>query len=132
MNTESFLDNSNIYTEAESTLNFSHAPGNKPLHFRGGGMVACFPHTILRNKVSIIYYLGKEHLEISDNKNSGNWKMLTSANKVYHVILRLLIPLYVFILTSLSQSPMEITSLPFISLLSINMELVLIVSSVLT
>lgn len=57
--------------------------------------------------------------------------MLTSA-KIFHFILRLLIPLYVFILTSFSQSPMEITSPPFISLLSINTELVLIVSSVLT
>lgn len=76
MNTKSFWGNSSIYTEAENTLNFSHAPGNKPLHFGESGMVARFPHTVLRNKVSIVYYLGKELLEISDNENSGEKKKI--------------------------------------------------------
>ena len=39
-------------------------------------MVARFPHTVLRNKVSIVYYLGKELLEISDNENSGEKKKI--------------------------------------------------------
>lgn len=103
MKTKSFLDDSNIYTEAESTRFFSYASENKPLPFGESGMVACLPHTILRNKVSTISYLGKELLEISDYKNPGDWRMLTSTKNIYiflkkgfHFIFKLLMPLYVF------------------------------------
>lgn len=69
------------FTQKQKVLAFSYASENKPLPFGESGMVAFLPHTILRNKVSTISYLGKELLEISDNKNPGDWQMLTSAKK---------------------------------------------------
>lgn len=58
-------------------------------------MVTCLPHTVLKNEVSIISYLGKELLETGESTDQGYWYIWTSTKKGIHFIFSLMIPPYI-------------------------------------